>query len=405
MTTNEKLLLLFVILLLGLILCSFLGGRGCSKEGFTSSTTSDPMLTRGSDGNFTVHSSDTTTNMTTGPTQTSLSGGGWDMIIDPNTGDVDAKDQSGSSYMTDLFTFESPPSTSSSSSSSSSSNNTQQSPTLDSYDHYSGTSATTYYGDNGTATVSNVDGQGKLVTVNNNGSIKLYYIPNSGNSGQDTNSSNSSNSSSNSSSSSTATITTNGNGNAIIKVTTTDNGSTTTDIYSIDRKNNQNQSQSVDSTINQYDANTTSGLGSDYNNSYMYNGNGINAAAITGPGGNTAAAVTGPAGNTYVGTNANTNSSAYYNSLPPGIGANQIPPGQEDLYILKSQVVPPVCPKCPDPIVRSSDSPDLTKCPPCPPCARCPEPAFDCKKVPNYNAFNANYMPVPVVSDFSGFGM
>ena len=35
-------------------------------------------------------------------------------------------------------------------------------------------------------------------------------------------------------------------------------------------------------------------------------------------------------------------------------------------------------------------------CPPCPPCARCPEPAFDCKKVPNYNAFNQSFMPVPV---------
>jgi hypothetical protein len=47
----------------------------------------------------------------------------------------------------------------------------------------------------------------------------------------------------------------------------------------------------------------------------------------------------------------------------------------------------------------------VTKCPPCPPCARCPEPAFDCKKVPNYSAFNQNYMPVPVLNDFSTFGM
>jgi hypothetical protein len=119
----------------------------------------------------------------------------------------------------------------------------------------------------------------------------------------------------------------------------------------------------------------------------------------TGPNGNTA--VTGPNGNTAV----TSNSSTYYSSLPPGIPANQIPVGQEDLYILKSQVVPPVCPKCPDPIVRSSENQDNTKCPPCPPCARCPEPAFDCKKVPNYNAFNQSYLPVPVLTDFSGFGM
>ena len=32
---------------------------------------------------------------------------------------------------------------------------------------------------------------------------------------------------------------------------------------------------------------------------------------------------------------------------PPGIPASQIVPGDEDLYILKSQVVPPVCPACP----------------------------------------------------------
>jgi hypothetical protein len=47
----------------------------------------------------------------------------------------------------------------------------------------------------------------------------------------------------------------------------------------------------------------------------------------------------------------------------------------------------------------------MNKCPPCPPCARCPEPAFECKKVPNYSAFNPNYMPVPVLSGFSTFGM
>ena len=28
-------------------------------------------------------------------------------------------------------------------------------------------------------------------------------------------------------------------------------------------------------------------------------------------------------------------------------GQNQIPAGQEDMYILKSQIVPPVCPRCP----------------------------------------------------------
>ena len=45
-------------------------------------------------------------------------------------------------------------------------------------------------------------------------------------------------------------------------------------------------------------------------------------------------------------------------------------------YILKSEVVPPVCPKCPD----SRTCPRQKPCPPCAPCARCPEPAFECKK-------------------------
>jgi hypothetical protein len=41
---------------------------------------------------------------------------------------------------------------------------------------------------------------------------------------------------------------------------------------------------------------------------------------------------------------------------------------------------------------------------PCPACERCPEPAFDCKKVPNYRSTAVdNYMPLPVLNDFSTF--
>ena len=42
---------------------------------------------------------------------------------------------------------------------------------------------------------------------------------------------------------------------------------------------------------------------------------------------------------------------------------------------------------------------------PCPACARCPEPSFDCKKVPNYGSTNSEYLPMPVLADFSTFGM
>lgn len=84
-----------------------------------------------------------------------------------------------------------------------------------------------------------------------------------------------------------------------------------------------------------------------------------------------------------------------------GIPGKNIPPGQEDLYILKSQVVPPVCPACPTVINKCTGK---EKCPPCPPCGRCPEPSFECVKRPTYKSGNP-YLPVPVLSDFSSFGM
>ena len=51
--------------------------------------------------------------------------------------------------------------------------------------------------------------------------------------------------------------------------------------------------------------------------------------------------------------------------------------------------MPPVCPKCPQRSVCPREKP----CPACPPCGRCPEPAFTCKKVPNYSTA-ADYLPV-----------
>lgn len=83
-----------------------------------------------------------------------------------------------------------------------------------------------------------------------------------------------------------------------------------------------------------------------------------------------------------------------------GIPASQIPSGDEDLYILKSQIVPPVCPKCP--VVINKCENNEKKCPPCPACARCPEPNFECKKVPNYKSSNTE-LPLPLLNDFSQF--
>ena len=103
-----------------------------------------------------------------------------------------------------------------------------------------------------------------------------------------------------------------------------------------------------------------------------------------------------------------------------GISKDLIPPGEEHLYVLKSQIVPPICPKCPE--TKSSKSNgcgDKKECPPCPRPERCPEPAFTCKKVPNYSAANVdsilpttmdgtaagagNGKPIPVLNSFATF--
>jgi hypothetical protein len=135
-----------------------------------------------------------------------------------------------------------------------------------------------------------------------------------------------------------------------------------------------------------------------------YGPDNVNVAAATGPAGNTAYYAEGPYGNAVAGTTSNYN---YNNSLPPGIPGRMIPPGDEDLYILKSQVVPPVCPRCPAPanVLETIAEFKETQCPPCKPCGRCPEPSFECKKVPNYNVIGNNEIPVPVLNDFSTFGM
>ena len=61
----------------------------------------------------------------------------------------------------------------------------------------------------------------------------------------------------------------------------------------------------------------------------------------------------------------------------------------KDMYILKTEVIPPVCPKCP--ATCPAESNKSKKCAPCPAHARCPEPDFDCEKVPVYPQYaNSN---------------
>ena len=77
-----------------------------------------------------------------------------------------------------------------------------------------------------------------------------------------------------------------------------------------------------------------------------------------------------------------------------GVRRVDISDDDQDLYVLKSSIVPPVCPKCP----QNSVCPRKKPAPPCPACARCPEPAFTCKKVPNYSSTNNQYLPLPWLS-------
>ena len=98
---------------------------------------------------------------------------------------------------------------------------------------------------------------------------------------------------------------------------------------------------------------------------------------------------------------------------PSNIPKHKIPPGDEDLYILKSEIVPPVCPACPNLVScpnnnNNNNNTNSSTPPPCPPCGRCDEPSFECKKVPNYNSNSkkmSDYLPQPVVNSFSQFGM
>ena len=152
----------------------------------------------------------------------------------------------------------------------------------------------------------------------------------------------------------------------------------------------------------------------------------------------------------------------YSGSLPPGISKQMIPKGDEDLYILKTQIVPPVCPVCPAchsaTTLSSSSAPGSTQGSSSNPASESAsgsssnpafgsapgsssnpafgsgsgsgfetgfgsssssfpssgssssfmkndEPLFGNKKISNYKNINSEYLPMPVLSSFSSFGM
>jgi len=280
--------------------------------------------------------------------------------------------------------------------------NTSLSNNYDNYSHYTGTSyPLIYYGPNGgTARIIKTNNEDTIVVTSNDGHTDIYYIDNPEDSDSDD-------------------INVKryyGPNGGSAKMITTDDGQIAVQVIGPDGNKVVYTDSSQDNPSNEYDnvdVNTYDGpAGGQVTTAtgpaggqaaYAQGPAGGQAAAVTGPDGNSAYAAQGPNGNTITGNTYDSN--AYVNSLPNGITRSQIPDGDEDLYILKSEVVPPVCPKCPDPILKCAGGKDLNDIPPCPPCARCPEPAFDCKKVPNYKAGSSSYLPQPVLNDFSTFGM
>jgi hypothetical protein len=332
---KDELLLLFMFLLLGLILCSFLGKNEVIEGMENGDVFYGPNGASASiDGNVivvTIGSETTSYTSTSSDTYTSSSGA--IAYLDSEKKVIIIKDSNGNNIVT--------------LSRSTGANVIGTTPNYDNYNHFDGSSyPTLFYGpDGGTARVIQTPNNNTIVITNKNGTTEIYYI--------DKNNTNMS--TYYGENGGTAKIITDSNGKQAVEITTS-NGSkivyTGENVYTYSNQDN---------TINQYDPGINTGSGTDYN-------------------------------------------TAYNNTLIEGIPRSQIPSGDEDLYILKSQIVPPVCPKC-SPVVKCSDNFDQSKCPPCKPCGRCSEPNFDCKKVPNYSAFNPDTMPIPMLSDFSGFGM
>ena len=341
-------LFLFLILLLGLLLCSFLGGN-CYQEGLT--VESESMPKTGVSNTLYDNYNHFMGSSTNGAVYYGPNGGVAKIITNADgTQSLQVTLENTSSPV--VFTPQPPSSTIPSPMSSSAAISTATIPTSTS----STSAQTTFYGPNGnTATIVNTP-EGPVIQVNTN------------------------------------------NGTMTFSTTMPTSASST---------NSMSSTQYYGSTGTPVESGSYS-LG--YSQP-TYNP-AINTGSVTG---NTAYYAQGPAGNTVVGTTAD-----YSSSLPAGIPKNRIPSGEEDLYILKSQVVPPVCPACP----VSSACPREKPCPACPACARCPEPSMTCKAVPNYGAANYNdgsnydqgspfggggsinnqYIPVPVLNNFSTFG-
>ena len=85
---------------------------------------------------------------------------------------------------------------------------------------------------------------------------------------------------------------------------------------------------------------------------------------------------------------------------PNSSNSENVDDDDDDLYILKSQIVPPVCPKCPD--VKRCDT--TKDCPACPAPKRCPPKPFECKMVPKWSdPRESKNGPRPILNSFDTF--
>ena len=346
---NTEALFLFLILLFGLVLCSFLGGN-CGNEGFT--------------GEF--------------------------------SGTITSKEPDNDKKNNDIKNKKT----------STDGASTSSKVSYDNYNHFNGASTqlasgTTFYGPNGGSVVVNTDsnGQQSLQVTLANGEQPMTFS-----SGQQSSSSASIKESFNNYDENNGTAATYyGPNGSTASVINADNGQQAINIEtsSGSYKYTQSGSNPDNTTSTQYYGSTGTPI-QQSGSSLAYQGPyGGSAGSVTAPQKNTAYYSEEPNGNSYTGTTSGGYGEQYYSTMSQGIPRSQIPHGKEDLYILKSEIVPPVCPACP----VSTAYPRQEKCPPCPACARCPEPSFECKKVPNYNAMGSDQLPMSVLNDFSSFGM
>jgi hypothetical protein len=253
------------------------------------------------------------------------------------------------------------------------------------YNHYNGSSyPSTFYGPNGgTAKINHVGGVYTVVLTDSNGKT-IVYVSKKNSSDNNNGVNKITQSTYHGPNGTTAVVTSNGNGQFIVKVTKAD-GSVTI-YYPTDGSSNNsssgssssNGSSSSTSTDNfQPTQNPTPANWQNWADWFNSSSNQPQTSSQT------------------------QNKTDYSNYLPQGVPAAAIPSGSEDLYILKSEVVPPVCPVCPVAKCKSNDK----KCPPCPACARCPDAPFECKKVPNYSSMNDDMMPNAILPAYSTFGM